>query len=191
MGNKNKVIVKILGQEYTIVSDEPREYMQKISNYVDDIMGEIAEKNKKLSTAMIAVLTALNVADEYYKLKDSTHELEKKAVQPLDELEAAKEQLTAATAEINERDKEYEKILYEYEKLKEDSDKFLEEYKNLKEEINRLSYELDLKENKLEKSNKIIEDLKNKLMQREVKLVQTKKELQEFIELFDNSSSSK
>ncbi len=189
MSNKNKVIVKILGQEYTIVSDEPREYMQKVSNYVDDIMGEIAEKNKKLSTAMIAVLTALNVADEYYKIKDSTKDLERKIVKPLDELETTKEQLAVATTERNERNREYETMVYEYEKLKEDSEKFLDEYKELEENINRLSYELNLKENKLNKSNKIIEDLKNKLVQREVKLVQTKKELQEFIEIFDNASS--
>ena len=48
MTDKNRVIVKILGQEYTIVGDEPREFMQRVSNYVDDKMNEIAEKKQEV-----------------------------------------------------------------------------------------------------------------------------------------------
>ena len=48
----------------------PREHMQRISNIVDDKMRELYDNNKKMSTSMVAVLTALNMTDEYLKAVD-------------------------------------------------------------------------------------------------------------------------
>ncbi len=76
MTTKNKAIVKIYGQEYAIVSDKDREYIQRLSNYVDDKMREISGKNKKLSTAMVAVLAALNMSEELFGEKEKIDELE-------------------------------------------------------------------------------------------------------------------
>jgi len=187
MTNKNRVIVKILGQEYTIVGDESREFMQRVSNYVDDKMNEIAEKNKKFSTAMIAVLTAINIGDEYFKLLDECQKLMSERGRPVEELEKTKELLASSTMEMEKKEKEYKDLLQEYEKIKENFINIESNYSELKEVVNRLSYELNIKDSKLKKAEKINEDLKNKLVQSEVKLVQTKKELQEFIEAFDNS----
>ncbi|MCG8539928.1 MAG: cell division protein ZapA [Clostridia bacterium] len=187
MTSKNKVIVKILGQEYTIVGEEPREFMQKVSNYVDDKMVEIASKNKKFSTAMIAVLTAVNIGDEYFKLLEEYEILKNENGRPIEELEKAKGLLESSTIEISKKDQEYDNLFKKYEELKESFNNIEMNYIDLKEVVNRLSYELNIKDNKLKKSEKIVEDLKNKLVQSEVKLVQTKKELQEFIEAFDNS----
>ncbi len=190
MTNKNKVIVKILGQEYTIVSDEPREYMQKVSNYVDDKMVEIAEKNPKLSTAMVAVLTALNIADEYYKLIEKYNDIQKDLSAPINELEEVKKQLAITTDEVNKKEEKLEKISMKYEELMKDNTILKNEQDDLKDELNRLNYELKLKDSKLKKSDKIIDDLKNKLLDSEVKLIETRKELQEFIEIFDQSSNT-
>ncbi|WP_432663943.1 cell division protein ZapA [Wukongibacter baidiensis] len=186
MTDKNRVIVKILGQEYTIVGEEPREFMQRVSNYVDDKMNEIADKNKKFSTAMIAVLTSINIGDEYFKLLDEYNSFKSERERPVDELEKAKELLASSTVEIEKKEKDYENLLNEYEKMKESFVNIETSYSELKEVVNQLSYELNVKDNKLKKAEKINEDLKDKLVQSEVKLVQTKKELQEFIEAFDN-----
>jgi len=186
---RNKVVVKILGQEYTLVSEEPKEYMQKISNYVDDKMEEIAAKNKKLSTAMIAVLTSLNIADEYHKLYDATKAIKEEREKPLFELEEVRKQLDSTKNELNNLKEEYNKVLLENERFEKESVKLIEEIAKLKEEINRLNHELNLKENKLKKAERINEDLKGKLLQNEIKLIQTKKELEGYIELFDNLTS--
>lgn len=186
MTNKNRVIVRILGQEYTIVGEEPREFMQRVSNYVDDKMNEIAEKNKKFSTAMIAVLTSINIGDEYFKLLDEHKKLKIERESPAEELEKAKELLASSEVEIEKKEKDYDNLLEEYEKMKESFIDIETSYSELKEVVNQLSYELNVKDNKLKKAEKINEDLKDKLVQSEVKLVQTKKELQEFIEAFDN-----
>ncbi|WP_432408680.1 cell division protein ZapA [Wukongibacter sp. M2B1] len=187
MTNKNRVIVKIFGQEYTIVGDEPREFMQRVSNHVDDKMHEIAEKNKKFSTAMIAVLTSINIGDEYFKLLDEYNSLKLESDRPAEELEKTKELLVSSAVEIEKKAKDYDKLLNEYEKMKESFINIETSYSELKEVVNQLSYELNVKDNKLKKAEKINEDIKNKLVQSEVKLVQTKKELQEFIEAFDNA----
>ena len=77
MGDKNKVTVKIMDRDYTLVSDDSREHMQRVANFVDDKMRETFSSNKKLSTSMIGVLTALNIADELYKVISEKEELEK------------------------------------------------------------------------------------------------------------------
>ena len=187
MTDKNRVIVKILGQEYTIVGDEPREFMQRVSNYVDDKMNEIAEKNKKFSTAMVAVLTAINIGDEYFKMLDEHKELKVEHGRPVEELEKAKELLESYTVEAEKKKKEYQDLKDEYEKMKANFMEIEVNYSALKEVVNQLSYESNIKDSKLKKAEKINEDLKNKLVQSEVKLVQTRKELQEFIDAFDNA----
>ncbi len=87
---KNKVIVRILGQEYTIRSDESREFVQKVANLIDDKMRAIYEKNKKFSTSWIAVLTALNVGDDYLKLEQEKEQLLYRLENPEGELKTMK-----------------------------------------------------------------------------------------------------
>ena len=74
MAAKNRVEVRIAGKEYTIIGNESDEYIQKIALYVDRKMGEITTSNNNLSTSMVAVLTALNLADELYKLNEESIE---------------------------------------------------------------------------------------------------------------------
>ncbi len=54
MSEKNKLTVKIHGFEYKLISDDPKNYMKSVANYVDTRMNDIAAANKKLSTSMSA-----------------------------------------------------------------------------------------------------------------------------------------
>ena len=62
-----KVEVKINNIEYTLVSNEPEEYVQRVALLVNKKMNEITEKAPQLSTAMKAVLAAINIADDCLK----------------------------------------------------------------------------------------------------------------------------
>jgi cell division protein ZapA len=64
---KNKVEVRIGGKAYTLVGVEADEYIQRVALYIDRKMNEILRGNSNLSTSMVAVLTAINVADDYFK----------------------------------------------------------------------------------------------------------------------------
>ncbi len=63
--------VKIFGMEYSLRGEEDSEYMQELAQYVDEKMKEVAEHSSLVSTAKVAVLTALRMADELHQLKES------------------------------------------------------------------------------------------------------------------------
>jgi len=75
LGQPVKVI--ILGQEYLIRSDEDGELVHKIAAYVNEKVDEIRTQSDGLSDKKIAILTALNIASEYFQLLDDLNEREK------------------------------------------------------------------------------------------------------------------
>ena len=70
---KRALEVEILGQKFTISSDAEEGYMLKVADYVDGKMQELAQSPKPVAKANVAMLAALNIADEYHRLKE-THE---------------------------------------------------------------------------------------------------------------------
>ena len=101
MGAKNRVEVRIHGKDYVLVGTEPEEYIQKVALYIDKKMNEASRTNPKLSTGMIAVLAAINVADEYMKNQELVAELKKELAEKAGELEKVRESLKACRNEIN------------------------------------------------------------------------------------------
>lgn len=73
----NKVTVGIYNEEYIVKGNENREYIEMLAAYVDRRMRMIGQRNLNLSTTKIAVLTALNLADELNKLQEDYDELVK------------------------------------------------------------------------------------------------------------------
>jgi cell division protein ZapA len=68
---KKALDVEILGQKITISSDADEIYMRKVAGYVDDKMQELAQAAKPVAKSNVAMLAALNIADEYHRLKDA------------------------------------------------------------------------------------------------------------------------
>ena len=66
MEDTNRVTVKIYGQEYTIAGDTPREHIMKVADHVNTRMHEIARALPAGSVSSLAVLSAVNVADDYF-----------------------------------------------------------------------------------------------------------------------------
>ncbi|HPF44384.1 MAG TPA: cell division protein ZapA [Syntrophomonadaceae bacterium] len=75
--NINKVTVEIFNEEYTVKGTENPEYIQMLAAYVDRRMKMIQQRNPNLSNTKLAVLTALNLADELNKLQEDYDELVK------------------------------------------------------------------------------------------------------------------
>jgi cell division protein ZapA len=61
--------VKIYDTEYSL-KGEDEELMQEAANYVDSLMNEFSSKIPKQTPSTIAVLTALNIAEEFLKFKN-------------------------------------------------------------------------------------------------------------------------
>lgn len=64
----SSVRVEIFDQAYNLRGSDP-EYILKLAEYVDSKMRAVAEATNTIDTVRLAVLAALNVADEYHLLK--------------------------------------------------------------------------------------------------------------------------
>ena len=69
--NKTTTTVKILGNEYTIRSEAKETYIQEIAEYVNSKMQEISSSLSTSKPLQIAVLAAVHIADELFRLKNS------------------------------------------------------------------------------------------------------------------------
>ncbi|MEI6102133.1 MAG: cell division protein ZapA [Eubacteriales bacterium] len=74
---KVKTIVNIGGKEYTIAGVESAEYIHRVAICVNHKMAELKRGNEQLNNTLLAVLTAINIADDYIKLKDEMEEIKK------------------------------------------------------------------------------------------------------------------
>jgi len=100
MGERNKVVIKIASNEYTICGDEPPEYIQRVASLVDRKTREIVKADPSLSTTQTAVLASINMGDEALK----QHQLAESYIRKLREMEkrmeAADEEGEALRKEI-------------------------------------------------------------------------------------------
>lgn len=66
--DNNSVRVEIFDQPYNLRGSDP-EYILRLAEYVDTKMRAVSEQTHTVDTARLAVLAALNIADEYHLLK--------------------------------------------------------------------------------------------------------------------------
>jgi len=72
----NQVQVEIFGQSYSVKSGGEPAYVQKLAAYVDEEMKDVSRASGAVDSVRIAVLAALNLADEIFRLRqesDSKH----------------------------------------------------------------------------------------------------------------------
>ena len=72
---KNKITVDIYGHQYRMVGKASAAHLRTVAHYVDEKMRSIANGNARLDTSKLAVLSALNIADEFFQLKQEYEEL--------------------------------------------------------------------------------------------------------------------
>ncbi len=121
MAEKNKVTVRIAGNEYVITGSESPEYIQKIALFVDRKVLEITRRNHLLSTSMASVLTAINMADEMFR---------------------ANEGLKNTMGDFSELKKKYQELKEETQRIKAENAKLKERESQLRIELTRRETEL-------------------------------------------------
>jgi cell division protein ZapA len=199
---KNKVVVKILGQEYTLISDDSREHMQRISNLVDDKMRELYNSNKKMSTSMVAVLTALNMTDDYLKALDEQQAIIKRYENPKQEIDVLAEELLKVKETLTER----EMHAFNFEKENAELSDTLQEYEHtileLRSQLDESCKTSEEKCKELSTNGVVINELKAKIESLEEKLMEketeigdlnesleySQNELKEFVDAFEGES---
>jgi cell division protein ZapA len=66
---ENSFSFEIMGDEYVVKGTDKPEYMEAIINYLESVIDSIMGSNPKLIKSQVAVLAALKIADELYKLR--------------------------------------------------------------------------------------------------------------------------
>jgi cell division protein ZapA len=195
MGN-SKVTVKINSSEYTLMGDEAEDYLFSIANYVDKKIKETLQSNPRHSTTSAAVLTAITLADDLFRLKKQLQETKKAISEPENQLASLKEehdrlkgeliqlqsQLEAAATESKEKEQDIGSMRNEYDSLYDEYAKKDEELQKLVKENSDLKVQGKNTQDKLEENSRTIAELKNQLLESQIELVSTKKQLKDINE---------
>ena len=75
---KNLVRVEILGREYNVRSDEGEERVKQIAEYVNQKIKKISENAKTISTLNVAILAAMDIANEYFEVLEGQRDLNRR-----------------------------------------------------------------------------------------------------------------
>jgi len=80
------VRVQIFGSEYRIASETDPEHIRKVANYIDQKMREIASALALRTRSTVAVLTAVNLADELFKIEEEGRRIDRISREKADQL---------------------------------------------------------------------------------------------------------
>lgn len=72
MSETNSTTVEIFGREYRIKGIADEAYIQNVAHYVDDKMKEMSRGTSLPSQDRLAILAALNIADELFQIRQSS-----------------------------------------------------------------------------------------------------------------------
>lgn len=67
MQEPESVTVSIFGKDYTLRGAAEAEYVREVAAFVDQRMNEVARGGSVASTARVAILAAVNIADELFR----------------------------------------------------------------------------------------------------------------------------
>jgi len=70
-----KITVEIFGEKHVVRGDGTEAYIQGLAHQIDKKMRLIAQRLPRLSVHQMAILTALNLADELAKLREEQETL--------------------------------------------------------------------------------------------------------------------
>lgn len=68
--------VEIYDQFYNLRGDLDEAYVKELARYIDEKMRTVAEATRTVDSMRVAVLAALNIADELHTLRERHSELE-------------------------------------------------------------------------------------------------------------------
>lgn len=181
MEERNRVQVKIYGQEFTISGEQPRDHIIKVADHVDRAMHELAKGLPSCPTSSLAVLAAVNCADEYYRSVDNVNELKAKNqqlekdaqhyVQLWDEAKKNfiqyKEDAQSAVENREELQRAYEQKKSEYRELQIKFQELEQANESLQRKNETLSQRITSQEEKKGSSDLLIKELELKCREME------------------------
>jgi cell division protein ZapA len=78
--------VEIYGQTYNLRGEGDTSYITDLAAFVDRKMREVSDTTATVDSLKVAILAALNIADEHFQIKDAQHERHRGTAQRLQRL---------------------------------------------------------------------------------------------------------
>ena len=88
MGGDSKQVtaVKIFNQTYQVSSGGDPEYVKQLARHVDKVMTEVFDKTSSVDSLKVAVLAALNIADEFFEVQQKLETLDDRVTEKSEEI---------------------------------------------------------------------------------------------------------
>ena len=91
---KKRYNIKILEQELSVLSDAEDEQVASVVRFVNEKMEEVLQDRSGLKTLDVAILAALNISEDFIKLKEVHQEIR-------DQLECRSEKLIQLIEDVS------------------------------------------------------------------------------------------
>ena len=91
---KKRYNIKILEQDLSVLSDAEDEHVANVVRFVNEKMGEVLQDKNGLKTLDVAILAALNISEDFLKLKEVHDEI-------CDQLESRSEKMIQLIEDVS------------------------------------------------------------------------------------------
>lgn len=83
---KKRFDIEILGQKVSVLSERGDEYVKGVVGYINERAKQIGDASREIPKLSVAILLALNMADELFLLKKERASAEKELEEKFNEL---------------------------------------------------------------------------------------------------------
>ena len=138
MGDNSRVTVKIFGNEYTIAGGASDSQITQVAAHVDKLMTEISESAPSMNKISLAILTAVNISNDFFEVRERNTLLE---------------------SEIGTLRKDAEHYVKLWEDAKASFKQYKEDAQNSIEQLQELQRIFNMKNVELNKAKEALEDM--------------------------------
>lgn len=183
MAIKNRIAVKILGNDHYLISTDESGYVEKVAKLVDDRMQVVFKSNSSLSHTKVAVLTALNLADDLTKARRIIEELETRVKPQGEDISATKDQVTLLIDQVEATEAMYQDVLSQIEIMSKLREKEKSDMTGLVKKLRAACGQED--EEDSNDDSKALLEAESRIKDLEEKLIRREGEIEEYIRVFD------
>ncbi len=112
MNKMNDIEVIINNKRYNLLGYESEEYLQKIASYINSKYAEFKKKDfyKMLDTDMKNILLEINLADDYFKIRNQIKDLETENENTSKEIFNLKHELISVQTKLEAKETEVQSL---------------------------------------------------------------------------------
>lgn len=110
MENRNKVSVKIYGTDYTILTEDPEEYLLELAYELDSDMKKLCQRSTRFTATSAAVLCALDYLDKKNKEVETSDRMRLQINDYIQDTAKARIELDDAKRKIERLEREIDRL---------------------------------------------------------------------------------